>query len=255
MVGYGMAIYRPADGFVGKIVVDGVMYTQSAQGDVQMVPATTNRGNKGAGTAGDSTPQAIGSTRPEGGSASKAIGQGKVSSRGFTELDQTITRLDASYDVLVDQSGWIADAAEMDGLWNLCASCQPDAAGKKFYRQYNFNRLITGDVVVPDAPVITDFDPPVPGVYVYVTVLVPPVILLVSDGDQPYDEWLVAQVGLGLGNPLWLMRQFDETSIDPASAGGQILLAVAVGDSLPVCCFDGDFVPRTTTTLTRLPDI
>lgn len=39
---------------------------------------------------------------------------------------------------------WETYAANIDGLWQLCANCQPDSSAKKLFRQYNYNRTILG---------------------------------------------------------------------------------------------------------------
>jgi hypothetical protein len=62
----------------------------------------------------------------------------------FAALDAQILSLDAMYEQLSDKSPWVTYAANIGGLWQLCANCEPDAGPKKLYRQYNFNRSILG---------------------------------------------------------------------------------------------------------------
>lgn len=250
-----MAIFKAGVGYEKPIVAGGQMYTASAQGALQIVTSTTNRAVKAGSTAAKASVIANGSTRAEGGSASKAGNNTAMVSAGFQALDATIIDLDAAYDLLEDKSEWIEDAELMEGAWNLCASCQPDESGKKFFRQSNFYRIITHDVVTPDAPVIDSFDEPLGATFYLITVTVPPIIVMESNGLLPYEEWIVGQAGLGLNNPVWLLRNIDITEVDPNSVAGQFLLKLDVGQSTTACCCSADYVPRVNVQITRGPDV
>lgn len=46
------------------------------------------------------------------------------------------------------QLEWNDYALAIAGQWQLCANCAPDVAGKKLFRQYNFNRLLVGKPIL-----------------------------------------------------------------------------------------------------------
>lgn len=82
---------------------------------------------------------------------------GKGPAPGFGSLDQTISNLDATYDHLPNQAEWELYAANIVGEWSLCANCQTGTGGKKLFRQYNYNRLLTQRLVVTSPLDNTEF--------------------------------------------------------------------------------------------------
>lgn len=117
-----MAIWHPAPGSVVNVVIDGVLYSKKTLNSPSVRQANNNRGRK-TGKGGQSRM----------GSSSK-----------FTMLDNQITNLDATFDVLPNQETWNEYAGDVAGAWQLCANCAPESTGKKVFRQINFNRQLIG---------------------------------------------------------------------------------------------------------------
>lgn len=131
-----MAIIKVTAATPTAKVIDQLMYKKLPSGTTKLQLANQNRSaptNAGfRGGASTSNPSA--SPRAN-----------------FQTLDQSISALDAHYDGLSDKSPWENYAAEIDGDWNLCATCSPVLGGKKLFRQYNLNRQRIGKAWV-DAP-------------------------------------------------------------------------------------------------------
>lgn len=175
-----MAIFIPGALPIDRTVTGTTMLTIGAQGSNVATPATTNRKRPGRITYRN--------------------GIAKVG--GFTALDNLIVSLDAFYDALPDDSAWVTYATNIAGNWQLCANCQPDAAAKKLYRQYNFNRFLLG-LTRADVPIDnTEFCENRFGNVEQNYQAVPPWVNMNVDPTLGFPFYAVANVGLALLNPL-----------------------------------------------------
>ena len=191
-----------------------LILTAGAQEQQILRASTNNRKKLLAGTRGKITIKKHGSVRPPGlsstGKKNHKVGAKSASSQGFQQLDQTIYHLDASYDLLTFKLPWINYAANIAGEWQLCANCLVDLAGKKLFRQYNFNRQILSLSLV-NAPIddtatgsisqlllswVTNYAPGINAAHV---------AFLVADADKT----AIAQIGLQMGNPAYKLNVAD----------------------------------------------
>jgi hypothetical protein len=185
-----MAIFKPGETFTSSIVVDGIILLAQEGKSATMHKANNNRRNVKLA----------------------AVSQGDPSSPKFISLDAQINNLDALFDQIEDPSPWDDMAATLEGLWQLCANCQPESSGKKIHRQYNYNRLNAG-LPYSDTPPSTitavdytfnfftfDWQAGPPNNFVYYD--------FTSDNGQLL---LTAQLGRAQGNP--------QLVIDQASSG------------------------------------
>lgn len=117
-----MAKFLPTLAVEKSFVLNGNMYYLAPLKAAVLQSANNNRRNIGKATTG----------------------KAKNASPAFDALDSQITHLDASYDLLTNQPDWVTWAVEMEGYWDLCANCAPEASGKKIFRQLNFNRSVLG---------------------------------------------------------------------------------------------------------------
>jgi hypothetical protein len=120
-----MAIIKTSGSSVIRTVVGTTMLSIGGQG--QPV-ATTANNNRESGRA-------------------VAVSRGAGQNAGFASLDQQINALDARYGLLSNQADWVDYAMDISGDWNLCADCEEEGDGQRLYRQYNMNRLLSGQSV------------------------------------------------------------------------------------------------------------
>jgi len=130
-----------------------MLVQRSINGNAKTVQTGNNNkipGSPGGFLAGPPTKLTNKSRR---GSGRSKLGWGRGISGGqFTQLNNLISSLDATYDSLLDKLPWESLALDFAGDWDLCANCTPEAGGKKLFRQINFNRLQLGlpILLVPD---------------------------------------------------------------------------------------------------------
>lgn len=174
----------------------------------------------------------------------------QIPSPGFSALDQLVYALDGAYDQLSNQAAWDTYAASMFGAWALCANCQPSFAGKKIFRQINFNRRLLGlplQTVPGSSPIHVFGDVTPVGIFG-----MPPgnqVSPFFSSGPMAI-SLLIPRVGQALGNP---SLTFDPAWYGVSSMAGDPFydwlyatlafagfLPLALGDSvsIPICTAD-----------------
>jgi hypothetical protein len=136
-----MAIFTRGAGFTTPKVIAGMNFTAGAQGQPVINTANDNRSVTDLVNALTHIVEKIRRGRGHRGTSPQGPD-------GFGVLDQLIVSLDALYGLLPNQADWITYAANIAGNWQLCANCQPDASGKKLFRQYNYNRAILGLPIV-----------------------------------------------------------------------------------------------------------
>lgn len=217
-----MAIFAAGAGYVQPVVHEGIMFSVGAQGQLVAGPSTTNR---------------LDTTQ-------RTVPAASAPNPSFSQLDNEITSLDASYDLLTDKSPWVAYAAAIAGLWRLCANCQPDAAGKKLYRQYNWNRSLIGLPRVT-APVDgTAYGPAVPAIAEYNPLGLPIGTLGFTQCSSPHAYYLVVQNGLGLLNPIvHLAASLDPQLFTLGSTNWNALLGLQPATLYLACGFDDNGAP------------
>lgn len=204
-----MAIYDPGIPGGPSRVVDGLLYAVSTTKPQTITQARSNLKKSITAAKG----------QLKNNSHDKAPLLGTVTP-GFVLLNQTITHLDALFDLLPNQAAWNAYAAAIAGEWGLCANCAPDTAGKKLFRQMNFTRAVQG--------LSTITTPPPGGPY-----CVASFVYMESNGygtervcslyvAPPQDGviFLQASCGLGMRNP-WVTFTMADT-YTPATQGQPI---------------------------------
>lgn len=181
---------------------------------------TTNKALGKGGTKYKAAITAAGSARPTGANKKNHKQNAGNSSVGFQELNNQITSLDAQYDALANKAPWLTYAANIAGEWSLCANCAPSLAGKKLFRQYNFNRILQLNLVI-NAPVddtATCADPQM--FWIYDTTDIVPTATIAGDVGWTAPVWYTAPLGRGMLNPTVLV---DNTTINiPQPAGTPI---------------------------------
>lgn len=148
------------------------------------------------------------------------------------------------------QLEWENYAVDIAGEWDLCANCEPALAGKKLFRQLNFNRVLIGLPIV--------LSPPNPGAFSIAALLtfdfnnlVPlPYCTVDANLDPTLVGFSAVQMGKVLGNPSTTFNLVDITGFkfpgDKMYDFGVILasqlgLWAAVGDnSKTVSCCNSD---------------
>lgn len=97
---------------------------------------------------------------------------------------------------------WIDYNANIAGQWDLCANCEPGKGGKKLFRQYNFNRTLSGLAVVTSpidnhevkTSAITAFN--------FAAASSPQFAEFGGSTATMTPTWVCAQVGAVMSNPL-----------------------------------------------------
>lgn len=149
--------------------------------------------------------------------------------------------------MLADPTVWEDYASDIAGQWSLCANCAPEIAGKKLFRQYNFNRTLLGLAVVT-APVSfgavcvgTDGDAePYLGGYA-----------LIWDGAPGPGGNYYAILGGGITQgKCWLVPLSLFEAIGPSDVRSIALSSLPAGsEGFFLCNFDGDGAPGQQTLL------
>lgn len=215
-----MAKFLAGIGSITGHVVDGVTYTATSPNSPTAHTSNNNR-RRSTGT---------GSQAQMGKSRGAGTPGARPSSR-FTNLDNLITSLDASFDALTDPSPWVAYAAAITGNWQLCANCQPDYGAKKLFRQYNFNRALAGAATVA-VPVDATAFCLTTGMSVYYqaafTGFAP--TSTVSWGSGVDGNIVTAVLGQALENPRLLLNPLDNGF--PETSGPAFTWAKAIANTL-----------------------
>lgn len=186
-----MAIFEPGSGYIKPIVLQDLNFTKGAEKQHVINRANNNRKSHRA-KVGQSKAQAAASI----GSWSTPM------TPAFQSLDQLIRSLDAQYELLPNQLDWINFSLYLDPDWGLCANCVLPATGKKLYRQYNFNRNISTRLTV-GTPVDAGEFCSLNGIEAYLFLNAPTAdydVIITSESIG--GDWVVAQVGLALLNPI-----------------------------------------------------
>lgn len=163
----------------------------------------------------------------------------------FTELNRLILALDARFSLLQNQADWETLAAAVDGLWDLCANCDPDADAQRLYRQINFNRSLIGLPREDDPTLFAAF---VAGV-TYTLVTTPTFVSLTLAAGQSAATWLIVQQGNALGNELILTAPGFGTPYANGTKSNTFLRGLPAGSSWKVCTFSVDGMPGLSTNL------
>ena len=196
-----MAIFNPGTGYSQPVVVDGTLFTNGNGGGTQAKASTNNR------SAGQTYANNTGRA-----GAAPPIRKGAVNTSPFSELDNLITSLDATFETDADQPSWVTYAAAIENEWNLCANCQPDSGAKKLFRQYNFNRRLLGLTIQLVAPSGAPFaDVGDIGVFWVIDDSTGDNFVSVDFDVSGNNDWLCIQIGKRLANPLF--------QLDPAING------------------------------------
>jgi hypothetical protein len=216
-----------------RAVVGSTMLTVGAQGSPVAMPATNNRARLTGGTS-RSTKAKLGRSYPA----------GVADVPGFTPLDNQIRYLDAQFDNLPNQADWNAVAAAFAGLWGLCANCQPDAGGKKLYRQVQMNRSLVGLPPIGTPP--TPSAGFVPGVSSAQWINQPSVPgnnnASVTLDELGTDVWVVAVIGLALANPIAFVASSESgTSFPPGTDIFKLVSQTITVKAAPAPISAGDF--------------
>lgn len=150
------------------------------------------------------------------------------------------------------QTAWNNYAANIDGDWQLCANCAPSSIGKKLFRQYNFYRALLGLPAVNEPLDDTEFAVQNGAAMGYspAPVIGPPFVNF-EPAVIGTSTIIVAQVGLGLQNPILDMTGLIYTVYFAGSAPYNF--AAAVWNALPgnpanvneftCCCFNASGAP------------
>lgn len=205
------------------------MITIGSTGGPIAIPATNNRTLKGGGSVprAQTSKEVLGATQT-------------IQSAQFQTLDASILNLDAQYDALADQTPWEGYAANITGEWNLCANCEPDAGGKKLYRQYNFNRRILGLPVV-DVP-INDTEHCPSGNWSFAIIGTEDGFF--NNGFNPVDTYYLINVGKAMGNPLLLLTAADiPATFPPGSPLYDFMAGLPENQFLTACTMLPDGAP------------
>lgn len=231
-----MAKWKPSTVPIANKVENGVLYSTAGSNSAVMRQSNNNR------TPGSTT----------------GISKGGTNTSQFSAMDALVSSLDAQYEMLPDKTPWVNYAANIDGNWQLCASCQPDSSGKKLFRQYNFNRSILGlsTVTVPidDTEFAADLGLDatwqqfqfVPGSYVL------PVAHPNTDST-----FLIAQIGKNLGNPILEWKSAYDSIFNYSGPAYDWLTSISLFLAGPFPDFGSDFVtwPYCTSTANGAPGL
>lgn len=145
------------------------------------------------------------------------------------------------------QAEWDAYAVAIEGEWQLCANCQPDAAGKKLFRQYNYNRTVTGLGIVL-SPINNEEFSDARGIsFEFFTTGIPAIKLGRLSGSGVIGEtWIVAQMGKIMDNPKCFL---PTGSVGQVFAPGSEIydffdgLAPGIGGTFTMCQFTVNGAP------------
>jgi hypothetical protein len=122
-------------------------------------------------------------------------------SNNFRNLDSLIMQLDARYDALPTHVPWDIYAENIDGDWDLCASCAPEGTGKKLYRQYNYNRLLLGKEIVSLPSNVTETSPSPAATMVFVYTNGSLTSFEIGNTSNGSPCYALANIGLAMNNP------------------------------------------------------
>jgi hypothetical protein len=163
------------------------------------------------------------------------IPQSSSPSQTFSTLDQLIRSLDATYQLSVPHSVWEAYAANIAGEWLLCANCPGDTGAQPLFRMYNMYRYYQG---LPRLDLPVDNAEHSPGGHFHVDVFNDqhggPLETNLTPSVAGGTNVSIAQVGLGLANPVLDWKGNDESAHNTSGPFFDWPLAVLASLGLPV---------------------
>lgn len=217
-----MAIFQPTPELPTSKVIDRNLFLLSATKSNTVQLSNNNRSGSKQGSAATAV-----AGNPE-----------------FQGMDNLILSLDATFDLLANQADWDSYASAQSGLWELCANCQPDYGGKKFFRQANFNRSLIG---LPQLSSPTFDGPPTSGGGVTLewdSEVAPPPSLYFPATVSLWDGWAILQLGKVMLNPVLPVSRSDVDQIYvPGDAQYERWLPFRGDAPIELCSMDGEGQP------------
>lgn len=206
-----------------NLVTDGLLVTCNGTSTPAMQLANNNRSQK-KGSMGKAT---------------------SASSAAFLNLDTMIKNLDAEFELLNagGKSAWETYADNIDGEWQLCANCFSGDTAKKLYRQYNFNRMMSG--LAPAATPVDNTEAAQCDLIAMEYAVAGSTVAGFALGNQnggTVGDWWIANVGLALQNPVYQTTGVEDNTVVTSGPWFDFIQDIWVAIGVPIDPFIGTYV-------------